>query len=244
MPESLERLNLILDWLSNSEDNFLTRLLIEELINSGDNKVVGQIKYRSRCNTATIEKRIDEEKKIAVLWESVSRTNNLYSLIQSQDENDTLKGIKDGLKILLELKDKNTASKRGDFIKQLACISGVWSKGKDFEKDIKLIFDLLKITESKVSNTAKIMTMRKAKGLTFDNVLIVGLEDDIVPNPKGDEIEEARLFYVSMTRAKKKIYLIHSGRRPRNISYGNDILGKPRSRFLDTLSRVSTYRQY
>lgn len=244
MPRSLEILNLILDWLSNNDDNFLSRLIIEELINAGDNKVAGRTKNPRTCNQTTIDNRIDEEQKIAALWESVDRTNSLYSLIQSEDENSTLKGIKEGLDILMELKDSNTASKRGDFIKQLACISEVWSKGENFEKDIRKLADLLKINESKVSNTAKIMTMKKAKGLTFDIVLIVGIEDDIIPNPYGDEIEEARLFYVSMTRAKKKLYLIHSSRRPRNISFGQDIIGKARSRFLDTLGRVSQFRRY
>lgn len=85
------------------------------------------------------------------------------------------------------------------------------------------------------------MTMRKAKGLEAEVVVIVGLEDDLMPNPASDLAEEARLLYVSMTRAKEKLYLLHSFKRLRSISYGPEITGKKRSRFLDCLGRKSKY---
>jgi DNA helicase-2/ATP-dependent DNA helicase PcrA len=85
------------------------------------------------------------------------------------------------------------------------------------------------------------MTMRKAKGLEADVVVIAGLEDDLMPNPKSDITEESRLFYVSMTRAKEKLYLLHSFKRLRSISYGPEITSKKRSRFLDSIGRKSKY---
>ena len=81
--------------------------------------------------------------------------------------------------------------------------------------------------------------MRKAKGLEADVVIIVGLEDDIMPNPTRDVEEEARLFYVAMTRASERLFLFHSFRRPCNISYGNGLLNKKRSVFLDAIGKVS-----
>ena len=89
--------------------------------------------------------------------------------------------------------------------------------------------------------SVQLMTMRKAKGLEADVVIIVGLEDDIMPNPSSDIKEEARLFYVSMTRAKEKLYLIHSYKRLRSISFGPEITDKRRSRFLDSIGRKSKY---
>lgn len=85
--------------------------------------------------------------------------------------------------------------------------------------------------------------MRKAKGLEADIVIMVGLENDIVPNPYANIEEEARLFYVSMTRAKEKLFLLHSYKRPRNISYGEEILEKPRSKFLDAIGRESEWKK-
>ena len=83
--------------------------------------------------------------------------------------------------------------------------------------------------------------MRKAKGLQSDIVILVGLEDDIIPNPKNNIEEEARIFYVSMTRATEKLYLFHSSKRPRNISYGDQLLKKNRSQFLNTIGRESLW---
>jgi superfamily I DNA/RNA helicase len=60
--------------------------------------------------------------------------------------------------------------------------------------------------------------MSSIKGLEFDNVFIIDLNDDIVPYPPGfndanDEFHistERRLLYTCMTRAKNKLYLFSS----------------------------------
>lgn len=63
----------------------------------------------------------------------------------------------------------------------------------------------------------KLMTIHTAKGLEFDNVFIYGLVDSIFPSSrtiqeKVDGIEEERrLFYVAITRAKKRLFLSTSG---------------------------------
>lgn len=52
----------------------------------------------------------------------------------------------------------------------------------------------------------KLMTVHASKGLEFDYVFIVGLEQGLFPHDDEGE-EERRLFYVALTRARKKIYL-------------------------------------
>lgn len=67
----------------------------------------------------------------------------------------------------------------------------------------------------------KLMTVHAAKGLEFEYVFITGLEDDLFPHKKmnGDKFderqseEERRLFYVALTRAKKKLYLSYASVR-------------------------------
>jgi DNA helicase-2/ATP-dependent DNA helicase PcrA len=61
----------------------------------------------------------------------------------------------------------------------------------------------------------KLMTVHAAKGLEFDYVFISGLEQDLFPHAgfgekDRDEEEERRLFYVAITRARKKVYLTYA----------------------------------
>lgn len=56
-------------------------------------------------------------------------------------------------------------------------------------------------------------------------------------------MEQPRLFYVSMARAKEQLYLFHAYKRPRDISYGDDLMDKPRSRFLDAIGRKSEWKK-
>jgi superfamily I DNA/RNA helicase len=120
-------------------------------------------------------------------------------------------------------------------------IAGIWSAPNKLAEDILTIVELLGSKRPTGVGSVELKTMRKAKGLEADVVFIIGLEDDIIPNPKSDITEEARLFYVSMTRAKENLFLLHSYKRPRNISYGDQLLDKKRSQFLEVLGRKSKY---
>jgi len=70
----------------------------------------------------------------------------------------------------------------------------------------------------KKENAVKLMTVHASKGLEFDMVCITGMEQDLFPFKhldegelgKNDEEEERRLFYVALTRAKKKVCLSYT----------------------------------
>ncbi|MBI2618042.1 UvrD-helicase domain-containing protein [Candidatus Kaiserbacteria bacterium] len=62
----------------------------------------------------------------------------------------------------------------------------------------------------KENSTVKLMTVHASKGLEFDYVFISGLEEGLFPQESDnnrDGEEERRLFYVALTRARKKILL-------------------------------------
>ncbi len=77
-----------------------------------------------------------------------------------------------------------------------------------------------------VNGKIKICTLSSVKGLEFDNVLIVDVNDNVIPFPTGfeeeeDEIQistERRLLYTSMTRARERLYLLSSGNPSRYLS--------------------------
>jgi DNA helicase-2/ATP-dependent DNA helicase PcrA len=65
-----------------------------------------------------------------------------------------------------------------------------------------------------------LMTLHNAKGLEFATVIITGLEEGLFPhfNSIDDHLaveEERRLFYVGMTRARRRLFLTFAGMRRR-----------------------------
>lgn len=68
------------------------------------------------------------------------------------------------------------------------------------------------------AEAVSVLTMHASKGLEFQTVFITGCEDGLIPysyfkNQTTDVEEEKRLLYVSMTRAKKYLYLTHAQKR-------------------------------
>ena len=85
-----------------------------------------------------------------------------------------------------------------------------------FLEEVALYTDLVQLNESE--DKVVMMTMHSAKGLEFDNVFIVGMEENLFPSHQSiyntAEIEEERrLAYVGITRAKKRIYLCAASQR-------------------------------
>ena len=123
--------------------------------------------------------------------ESISRIENIEELVN---------GIKDFIEGEEEVVDsKGTLS---DFLEDVALAS-------ELDKDINE-------SEKKVS----LMTIHLAKGLEFNQVYIVGLEEDLFPSAlssttRADLEEERRLFYVAITRAKKKVTITYAKTRYR-----------------------------
>jgi DNA helicase-2/ATP-dependent DNA helicase PcrA len=86
------------------------------------------------------------------------------------------------------------------------------------------------------SNVPTLLTLHAAKGLEFPVVLIVGLNDGTLPHSRSFEdpegmMEERRLFYVGITRARDQLYLTYVQNR---IAFGYAEPALP-SRFLDDI---------
>ena len=86
----------------------------------------------------------------------------------------------------------------------------------DFLENVALITDVDNLNET--SGAVTLMTLHSAKGLEFDAVFLVGMEEGVFPLSRAlfDETaleEERRLAYVGITRAKKKLYLSHAHTR-------------------------------
>jgi len=102
---------------------------------------------------------------------------------------------------------------------------------EEFLQEISLVSDI----EEHKNNTevVTLMTVHSAKGLEFDNIFIIGLEEGIFPHVNSFQEtasleEERRLCYVAITRARKKLWLINAKRR---MLYGLEN-ANPESRFI------------
>jgi DNA helicase-2/ATP-dependent DNA helicase PcrA len=86
------------------------------------------------------------------------------------------------------------------------------------------------------SGSISLMTLHTAKGLEYDAVFVTGVEEDLLPHrmssgEPGGLAEERRLFYVGITRAKKRLFLSLSMQRS---SFGDTSVAMP-SRYLQEI---------
>ncbi|MBN1862916.1 MAG: ATP-binding domain-containing protein, partial [Dehalococcoidales bacterium] len=105
-----------------------------------------------------------------------------------------------------------------------------------FLEGVTLVSDVDGLDET--VDAATLITLHQAKGLEFPVVFIVGVEEGILPHIRsfddpGQMEEERRLCYVGITRAKRRVYLVHAFRR--NFR-GSSNVSQP-SRFLDDIPR-------
>ncbi|WP_347921964.1 UvrD-helicase domain-containing protein [Pontimicrobium sp. SW4] len=138
--------------------------------------------------------------------EGITRLENVQEL---------LNGIKDFVEGQMELADA------GDSL-------------AEFLEDVALATDL--DGDKGDPNHVALMTIHLAKGLEFNHVFIVGLEEDLFPsamsmNTRSELEEERRLFYVALTRAEKQAYLTYALSRYR---WGKLIDSEP-SRFIEEI---------
>ncbi len=105
---------------------------------------------------------------------------------------------------------------------------------QDFLEEISLVADISEHKED--DDVVTLMTLHSAKGLEFEVVFLIGMEDGIFPHQnsfieEGGLEEERRLCYVGITRAKKRLYLLNAKKR---MLYGHENMNLP-SRFIDEI---------
>jgi len=85
-----------------------------------------------------------------------------------------------------------------------------------FLERVALVADVDGLNDS--DSGPALLTLHAAKGLEFPTVFIVGMDEDILPHIRSTDSREAleeerRLCYVGMTRAKDRLYLLHTRQR-------------------------------
>ena len=124
--------------------------------------------------------------------------------------------------------DKERGEERMENLQELRAsaeqFSGSDERGQltDFLENVALVSDVDGLQggdDSEIDADAiTLITLHQAKGLEYDAVFLVGLEDGMLPHSRSLEDpaqleEERRLLYVGMTRARKRLYMFRAFQR-------------------------------
>lgn len=160
-------------------------------------------------NFATLIKsfRLTNEKKDA--YETASQIAKTSGLLKELYEDKTIEGMnryENTQELLNAIKEFTDDPERED--KSLGA----------FLQDVALLTD--EDRKDKTDDAVTLMTIHMAKGLEFQYVFIVGLEEELFPSQmmlssRADLEEERRLFYVAITRAKNKLFMSYALNRYR-----------------------------
>jgi DNA helicase II / ATP-dependent DNA helicase PcrA len=222
--------------IHNEKDNIsLTRIINTPKRGIG-NKTIENLSLKAEIENKSIYEIIDSGKELEF--------KKLIEELKQLKENMTLTELVDNILIKSgmkkELEDEKTleADIRLENLEEFKSITKSFEENKgiisldDFLMEITLVSD---ITEHKYeTDQISLMTIHAVKGLEFNLVFIIGLEEGIFPhiNSLMDNTqleEERRLCYVAITRAKKELYFINARRRT---LYGKDQVNPP-SRFIE-----------
>jgi len=175
------------------------------LINPNESVSLERIKKLGKTRFSKFKTLYDEIKdKVETvtteeLMEKVFESVGYLKMFDSEDEEDFSR-----LENIKELKSVAVSfPKLMDFLEQVALVESEYSQHEKETKDNRRLV---------------LMTLHQAKGLEFDHVFIVGVEEGLLPHSRSidDQFqleEERRLFYVGITRAKKALYITNTRKR-------------------------------
>jgi len=172
-------------------------------------------------------------------FQIMSKTNNAFDLAEYVCKTSGLiqefkkDGTPEGISRMENIEELLNGIK--DFVEGQQEIADSTGSLAEFLEDVALATDLDN-EEGEDSDKVALMTIHLAKGLEFEYVYIVGLEENLFPsamsmNTRSDLEEERRLFYVALTRAKKQAYLTYALSRYR---WGKLVDAEP-SRFIEEI---------
>lgn len=145
-----------------------------------------------------------------------------------------------GYSDMLSELDEAEGKDRIENVKQLVSNAVSYEQSADepslsgFLEEVALVSDIDNYDENAAA--VVMMTIHSAKGLEFPVVFLPGVEENIFPGTQAimdeDELEEERrLAYVAITRAKKRLFILHCNSR---MTYGKTEFNR-RSRFIDEI---------
>ena len=212
--------------ISNAQENCISyHDAIADYI--ANNKVSGIIEHRLQAVSQILNTEYSKCSDVIsdVLFLTEYKTD--LTSVQTEETAEKLDIINEFVEMVDSMEKNNPDDTMAEIVDQVALLSD--TKGEDKAN----------------LNAVKLMTAHASKGLEFDTVFIIGAEEGVFPHANAlnensmDAIEEERrLFYVAMTRAKKKLYITNAHQRKQGKD-GSLNIASP-SRFLREIPRDLT----
>ena len=224
--------------IHNEKDNIsLIRIINTPKRGIGVAKI-NELTLQANEENKSIYEIIDSGKELAFknMIDSLKKIKDEISLTELIDQVLVASGIKDELE-----KEKTLeADIRLENLEEFKSITKSFEERvglislEDFLLEISLVSDKEDYKDD--YDRINLMTIHSVKGLEFDYVFIVGLEEGVFPHINSmmdisQLEEERRLCYVAITRAKQKVYLINARRR---MLFGRESVNPP-SRFISEI---------
>lgn len=203
-----------LDELATSQNMSIFKFIQDSNNLAGMRSVGNIIMFRDMINEIISKK---NELKISELMKTVLKNSGYEAMLNEGDkkENETrFENLMEFIGVAMEFENEQADASLADFLDSIALVS-----------------DVDKLDDQ--TEAVTLMTMHSAKGLEFEVVFLVGMEDGLFPSKRSIEEdesveEERRLCYVGITRAKKKLYITNASKRT---MYGSTTYTMP-SRFI------------
>lgn len=223
----------------NEKDNISLLRVINYPKRGIGNKAIENLNIKANAFNKSLYEVIDSGKELDFknIIEDLKKESEKLSLTELID----LVLQKSGIKNSLETEKTLEADIRLENLEEFKSITRNFEEREgivsleDFLDEISLVTDVSE-NENNQEEKVTLMTMHAVKGLEFDYVFIVGIEEGLFPHSNSFDSadgleEERRLAYVAITRAKKKLFIINARSR---MLYGKVSSNIP-SRFINEI---------
>ena len=237
--DSIRIFNALRTWLGDRSDNLAFRELLVSVCDSGVLDIPTS-KVRKAENRQAREEALA---KISRLWTATFDNIPLYESLDAGKGDPLLSKLNS---IAAEL-GKGTSGTPTDLANRTFSVLRPWSSTERMLSALATPSRDSQQSQDGDSRVVRIMTMRNSKGLEARTVFVIGLEEGVFPShdPGTPEFEEeARLFYVSMTRAKNALHLFHARTRSGGRTYRAESFALKESIFLSGLPAVHREERY
>ena len=202
-------------------------------------------------------KKIEEVASAKDRWEKytgvVNLFGNLYFTAQKETLLETIENVLKNTKYIESFDDgSEQAQMQKENIQELKNVASLYSN-KYGAKSLEIFLNEVNLIEQEqgknqdgTNNYLNLMTLHSSKGLEFDYVFMIGMEEGLLPHSRafvdeGELEEERRLCYVGITRAKQKLFMTFAESRQTREGYTSQIP----SRFLGEIPQeICEYYSY